>query len=417
MPLSIPGPLGFLQNPRSVRQDVYHADGRTEILSLKSLANAEREITAWPGYTPTRLVQMSGIASALKLSQIYYKDEGSRFGLGSFKALGGAYAVLRYLKKQIKSQLGSEPETSELTHGVHKKITSALTVACATDGNHGKSVAWGAQMFACNCVIYVHAGVSQARRDAIAAYGARVLEVQGTYDDAVRKAAKDAQLNGWQVISDTSYKGYMDVPRDVMQGYGIIAQEASRQYPEKARPTHVFVQGGVGGVAASLCSWFWESWGSQAPRFIVVEPDRADCLLRSANAGKPTAAEGDLNTIMAGLACGEVSLSAWSILRDGADAFLTITDKAAMETMRLLANVPFDDPVVVAGESAVAGLAGAILSAGDPKIRAALGLSKDSVVLVVGTETATDPEMYEKIVGRRLESMQDGTSQPAGTTS
>ncbi|KAG8154448.1 diaminopropionate ammonia-lyase [Burkholderia catarinensis] len=409
----VSGPLGFLLNPQPPRQHPYHLGGLSEILSLHALNEARAEITTWPGYAVTPLVALQGLASKAGLGNILYKDEGSRFGLGSFKALGGAYAVLRYLKKEVSRQLGVEPDTSSLIRGEHRKITEMLTVVCATDGNHGKSVAWGARTFGCKCVIYVHAHVSQARRDAIADYGASVLEVKGTYDDTVRRAADDALVNGWQVISDTSYEGYTEVPRDVMQGYGIIAAEAATQFPAGVRPTHVFVQGGVGGVAASLCSWFWESYGSDAPRFIIVEPANADCLIRSAGAGKPTPAAGDLDTIMAGLACGEVSVIAWEILREGADAFLTVTDEAAASCMRLLADAPFGDARVVAGESAVAGLAGVLLAATDPEKRKALGLSESSVVMLVGTEGATDPALYEQIVGRSADAVRDSILQVA----
>ncbi|MGF6468883.1 diaminopropionate ammonia-lyase [Paraburkholderia youngii] len=409
----VSGPLGFLLNPQPPRQHPYQLGGLSEILNLHALNEARAEITTWPGYAVTPLVALQGLASKAGLGNILYKDEGSRFGLGSFKALGGAYAVLRYLKKEVSRRLGVEPDTSSLIRGEHREITEMLTVVCATDGNHGKSVAWGARNFGCKCVIYVHAHVSQARRDAIAAYGASVLEVKGAYDDAVRKAADDALENGWQVISDTSYEGYTEVPRDVMQGYGIIAAEAATQFPAGVRPTHVFVQGGVGGVAASLCSWFWESYGSDAPRFIIVEPANADCLIRSAGAGKPTPAAGDLDTIMAGLACGEVSVIAWEILREGADAFLTVTDEAAASCMRLLADAPFGDARVVAGESAVAGLAGVLLAATDPEKRKALGLSESSVVMLVGTEGATDPALYEQIVGRSADAVRDSMLQVA----
>src|SRR5690606_35466744 len=198
-------------------------------------------------------------------------------------------------------------------------IVSGITVTCATDGNHGRSVAWGAHLFGCKCVIYVHETVSKGRKDAIASYGAEVRVVPGNYDDAVRKAASDAQANGWFVVTDTSYEGYTSVPRDVMQGYTIMAEESMQQI--KQTPTHIFVQGGVGGLAAAVCAHYWEKQGSERPRFIVAEPDRADCLYRSAKAGKPVAVHGALDTIMAGLACGEVSIIAWDILSEGADAF------------------------------------------------------------------------------------------------
>jgi len=225
--------------------------------------------------------------------------------------------------------------------------------------------------------------------------------VPGNYDDAVRKAAQDAAENGWFVVSDTSYEGYTSVPRDVMQGYTVMAEESVEQIGEK--PTHIFVQGGVGGLAAAICAYFWEQQGTARPYYIVVEPDRADCLYQSAKAGKPVAVHGALDTIMAGLACGEVSIIAWEILSKGANAFMTIPDSAAAEAMRVLASAPYGDDPIVAGESAVAGLAGAILAASDADARARLGLTEDSVLLFYGTEGATDAAVYKQIVGRTPE--------------
>jgi diaminopropionate ammonia-lyase len=214
----------------------------------------------------------------------------------------------------------------------------------------------------------------------------------------VRRADADATQNGWHVVSDTSYEGYTDIPRDVMQGYSLMVEEALGQ--ARAPPTHVFVQGGVGGLAAGVCSYLWEKHAAARPRYVVVEPDKADCLYRSAIAGKPTPAEGALDTIMAGLACGEVSTLAWRILDVGADAFVTIGDEAAADCMRLLAQGRFGDPPVVAGESAVAGLAAMLIAAADKDARGRLELRADSRVLVFGTEGATDHEAYRRIVGR-----------------
>lgn len=401
----IPGPIRAVANSGPVRAAAYDGDGRTGILSQAALDVAAREITTWPGYSPTPLRSLQGLAAAAGLGQILYKDEGRRFGLGSFKALGGAYAVLRLLQEIVRGRTGTTPNSDALSRGDHVDATRGVTVTCATDGNHGRSVAWGARVFGCACVIYVHEGVSQARRDAIAYYGAEIREVPGNYDNAVRQAAADAVRNGWKVVSDTSYPGYTDIPRDVMQGYGLIALEADAQWPDGVLPSHVFVQGGVGGVAASMCSYFWEHHGERAPIFVVVEPDRAACLQLSAEAGRPVATEGALDTIMAGLACGEVSVLAWSILSTGADAFLTVSDQAAAATMRVLAGAPFGDRPIVAGESAVAGLAGALLAAGDPGLREALGLTTKSVVMVIGTEGATDPTLYREIVGREAEAV------------
>ncbi len=398
--MSLISSAGFqlFDNPRRAPTAPYDADGRREILSLQAFGDARREITSWPDYRPTALRRLSGLAAAVEVGDIYYKDEVERFGLGSFKALGGAYAVLRLLQQCIRAATGAQPTSRDLTDGRYRAITSDITVTCATDGNHGRSVAWGARIFGCRCVIYVHATVSQGRCRAIESYGAEVRRVPGTYDDAVRRADADGARNGWHVVSDTSYEGYTEIPRDVMQGYSLMVQEALEQAP--SFPTHVFVQGGVGGLAAGVCSYLWEKYAASRPRYVVVEPDRADCLYRSAVAGKPTPAEGKLDTIMAGLACSEVSTLAWRILDVGADAFITVGDEAAADCMRLLAGGRYGDPPVVAGESAVAGLAALLLAAANTDARSRLELRPDSRVLVFGTEGATDPEVYRRIVGR-----------------
>lgn len=386
-------------NPRAARTAPYGKDGREAILSLAAFGDAKREIMSWPHYKPTPLRSLPKLAARAGIGAILYKDEGERFGIGSFKALGGAYAVFKLLRKTIWEQKNVIASTLDLTSGRYSDLTSRVTVTCATDGNHGRSVAWGARTFGCRCVVYVPETISEGRWQAIAAYGAEVKHVAGTYDDGVRRVAADAAAQGWTVVADTSYQGYTDVPRDVMQGYSLMVDEALEQ--TSAVPSHVFVQGGVGGLAAGVCSYLWERYGTRRPRFVVVEPEKADCFYRSAVAGRPTPAQGALDTIMAGLACGEVSLLAWRILEPGTDAFMTIDDEAAADCMRLLADGRFGDDAIVAGESAVAGLAGCILASADVDARARLDLRPDSRVLVFGTEGATDPEVYRTIVGRR----------------
>jgi diaminopropionate ammonia-lyase len=386
-------------NPRATRTAPYGVDGREAILTLAAFGDAKREIMSWPGYKPTPLHSLPKLAARAGVGAILYKDEAERFGIGSFKALGGAYAVFKLLRKAIWEQKKIIVSTLDLTSGRYADLTSRITVTCATDGNHGRSVAWGAHAFGCQCVIYIPETVSEGRCQAIAAYGAEVKRMAGTYDDGVRRVAADAAVQGWTVVSDTSYEGYTDVPRDVMQGYSLMVDEALEQ--TSPVPSHVFVQGGVGGLAAGVCSYLWERYGTRRPCFVVVEPEKADCFYRSAVAGRPTPAEGTLDTIMAGLACGEVSPLAWRVLETGAGAFMTIDDEAAADCMRLLADGRFGDDAIVAGESAVAGLAGCILASTDADARARLDLCPDSRVLVFGTEGATDPEVYRAIVGRR----------------
>lgn len=394
-------PFSLYLNPTAAPPPVPYADGRREtIQSLSALADARREIASWPGYAPTLLCPLPGLAEAAGIGGVFYKNEASRFGLSSFKALGGAYAVLRILQQIVLERTGQHCSARDFADGLHADLRQGVTVTCATDGNHGRSVAWGARNFGCGCVIYVHGSVSQNRCDAIAAFGADVRRVAGNYDDAVRQAAADAAANGWHVVSDTSYPGYVDVPRHVMQGYGVMVEEVLDQLPAGVLPSHVFLQGGVGGLAAAVCATLWERLGATRPSVVIVEPETADCLYRSAVEGSPVVVEGDLDTMMAGLACGEVSVLAWDILAEGANAFMTITDAAAMDMMRTLADSTFGDAALVAGESAVAGLAGMFVASADPHAREALCLGSESLVLVFGTEGATDPALYAAIVGR-----------------
>lgn len=405
--------LQYASNP-AVQPDAPYGAEQQSVLGGAAFAQAATQIRQWPGYAPTPLHDLTGLAQAAGVAQILYKDEADRFGLGSFKALGGAYAVSRLLLKEIASRTGEQNATAEdLLSGRYAAITRDITVTCATDGNHGRSVAWGAQRFGCQCVIYIHATVSEGRKEAIEKYGAQVVRTDGNYDDSVRQAARDAERLGRFVVSDTSYDGYMDVPKDVMQGYAVMADEALDQIGTDPLPTHVFLQGGVGGLAAAVCAHFWETLGAKRPKFIVVEPDKAACLYESARAGKPVAVHGDLDTIMAGLACGEVSLLAWKVLHPGARAFLCIDDESALNTVRLLAEGRYGDTPIVAGESAVAGLAGMLGAMNDPQARAALGLDAESRILVFGSEGATDPELYQRIVGKSAQAVRESSRTPA----
>ncbi|WP_321340029.1 diaminopropionate ammonia-lyase [Breoghania sp.] len=368
------------------------------VLSLDAEERALEIISAWDGYGETPLVPLGGLAAAAGVGQVLYKQEAGRFGLGSFKALGGAYAVYQLLAGMVAERTGSEPTPEALMAGNCSDLTSAVTVCCATDGNHGRSVAWGARMFGARSVIFIHETVSEARAGAIASYGAQVVRVRGNYDDSVREAARVAETEGWHVVSDTSYPGYTGVPRNVMQGYGVMAGEAGRQLGE-AKPTHIFIQGGVGGLAAAVTAHFWEALGPQAPRVIVVEPEAAACLLESSKAGEPTGVGGGLETIIAGLACGEPSIIAWPILHAGVSAFMSIPDEAAEEAMRLLASGDAGARLV-GGESGVAGLAGFLVAACRTDWRAALGLDETSIVLCFGSEGDTDAALYAQIVGK-----------------
>lgn len=382
-------PFRFLSNTRRGAPGIV-------VLPSGGYRRARADISVWPGYAPTPLLPLPGIAERAGVAAVHIKDESGRFGLGSFKALGGAYAVACVLSEELARRGAALSATTEdLFAGRYDTDTQGITVACATDGNHGRSVAWGAQRFGCGCAIFVHAGVSQARIDAIARYGAAIHVVPGTYDDAVRAAVAESEAQGWFVVSDTSWSGYTEVPRDIMQGYRLMPDEALAQWPGPP-PTHVFIQGGVGGVAASV-SVQMRATLDPAPHLVVVEPDRAACLFASAAAGAITAAQGDLDTIMAGLACGEPSLIAWQELDRAAAAFVAIPDDAVVDAMRLLAA-----DGIVSGESGAAGLAGLLSVASDPATRAALDLRADSRVLLFSTEGATDPALYARLIDAGL---------------
>lgn len=390
-----------LSRPVAERPGPY-PEALTPILSAESCAAARAEIAQWPGYAPTPLRALAPLARALGVAELHYKDEGPRFGLGSFKALGGSYAVLCHAADWLAAQgAGSPPPLAKIRAGAHRDALAEMTVVTATDGNHGRSVAWGARMAGCRCRIYIHAGVSEGRRAAMAELGAEVVRIDGDYDASVRLCAEEATANGWTIVSDTSFEGYMEIPKTVMAGYSVMASEIVEQLTKAGAepPTHVFVQAGVGGVAAAVCAAFWQHYGAKRPRFIVVEPEQAACCFESAKRDAPATVEIAEETVMAGLSCGEVSLLAWEVLARGVADFLVIGDERVGPVMRLLAGeaATGGDPIT-AGESAVPGLIGAIGAAADPTLARAIGLGPESRVLVLGCEGATDPAIYDAMM-------------------
>lgn len=378
-----------------------------DLLPISDGDTARSVIAQWNGYSITPLHSLAGLASELKVAKVNYKDESTRFGLGSFKALGGAYAVLRLLAGELPRIVGCSVGDKDIGARRFADDASRLTVVTATDGNHGRSVAWGAQQFGCSCRIYMHAGVSAQRMRAITDLGAEVIRINGNYDESVHQAAADAAANNWFVVSDTSYDGYVELPRQVLAGYTVMTSEIIEQLAGRATPTHVFVQGGVGGLAAAICSHFWQVFGADRPRFVIVEPDRADCLFQSAVNNRSTTVNIREETIMAGLSCGQVSSVAWEILSTGCDDFMSIPDVLVAPVMRRLADGCGDENIV-AGESAVAGLAGLIAARRSQTLSDALGLDDQSAILVIGTEGATDPDIYESIVGRSASAVSSG---------
>jgi diaminopropionate ammonia-lyase len=388
--------LTLVHNTLARRENAYTSDMQ-EIVSVAVGRVARKDISNWPGYDISPLHDLRGLATHCDVARFWYKDESQRFGLKSFKALGGSYAVAQQLLQVIADETGERPTMDDLFSRKYARVVGSITVATATDGNHGRSVAWGAQIFGCNCVIYIHADVSIFREQSMAGYGADVRRIAGNYDDSLRETAKAALENDWIIVSDNSYEGYLEIPKFVTAGYTVMLGEALDQLGGHI-PSHVFIQGGCGGLASSVCGYFWDLWGTKRPRLIVVEPEQANCLQRSAQKGELVVVDGKLETLMAGLACGEVSPLAWDILATGADDFLTLPEKYVAKSMRLMAQGMDPDVSIEAGESAVAGVGALLAMTKDIEAREALGIDSESSVLVFGTEGATDPDLYVKLI-------------------
>jgi diaminopropionate ammonia-lyase len=383
----------LIDNTRATRAP--YPAGLRSVMCIERAQESRRWLAPWKeiarGATP--LHDMPGLAARLQVARIAVKDESVRSPLGSFKVLGAPIALVCQV---LRLHPGFEP--TAVLAGQHASQLQDYTVISATDGNHGRALAAAARDAGCRCVIVLHAHVSQEREQAIAACGAQIVRIAGNYDASVEEAARLAAANGWQVVSDTSYEGYEAIPRDVMQGYGSIAAEVAEQ--SGADPfTHVFLQGGVGGMAAGVTSYLWELYGAQRPRFIAVEPAQADCLLQSALQGRAAKATGSVDSVMAGLACGDTSPLAWRFLQPCVDHFMTIEDGQAVQAMRLLAQGGAGDIPIVAGESGTAGLAALQQLRADPGLSAQVGLDAASRVLLISTEGATAPQVYEALVG------------------
>lgn len=374
-------------------------DAAERVLSRQDFATSRAEITQWEGYAPTPLVSLSVLAAKIGVADVLYKDEGPRFGLGSFKALGGSYAALRVLQRQIAAKLGQQVSLEEIRTGKVAALAAQITLVSATDGNHGRSLAWGCQRFGAPCRIYIHAEVSEGRAAAMRDLGAEVIRINGDYDASVVLAKKEAEENGWFVVSDTSWEGYSEPPRDVMAGYGVMTSEICESLDQP--PTHVFLQGGVGGLAAGVVAGLRQHWGKQGPRVVIVEPELAACLFESGRSGVATTFAVQTETLMAGLSCGEPSGMAWEILAEEAADFLTIPDSIVAPCVRLLARPFAGDTAIEAGESAIAGLAALITARQDAALSAKLRLDAQSRVLLIGSEGVTDPAIFAQIMEGR----------------
>ena len=370
------------RNPRA-RRDLPFGREQQYVVNPNGVPELLDELKACPAHRLTPLHSLPALARRLGIGQLRIKDESQRFGFGAFKALGGVIAVHNVLSGAVGEAYHHSPSFEDLLKGKHREITARFTFATASSGNHGRAVAAGARLFGNRCVIFLPKFTSAEKEEAIRARGAEVIRVDGDYDTAVAECRRRSDENGWTIISDTSWDGYEDVPRSVMYGYQVLVEEVVRQWP--AGPTHVFVQAGVGGLAAAVIGYLWARYEPR-PHFIVVEPESADCWFQSNLAGKPTPASGAADTVMGGLACREISPVTWPVIGLAADWFMTITEPEVMPARRLLAHPLDGDPAISSGPSGCASLAGLLRVCADEAAFRELGLGPDSRVLAINSE-------------------------------
>ena len=377
-------------------------DGSAD-LSAFSPAEAQKAQSFHAGfsqYTRTPLTSLPGLAKAAGVTSVCVKDESYRFGLNAFKVLGGSYALGRYIAQRLDENIEDLPAQRILSEEVRQKL-GQLTFVTATDGNHGRGMAWTATQLGQKSVVYMPKGSARERLENIRAAGADASITDLNYDDAVRLADRHARDYGWVMVQDTAWEGYTDIPLWIMQGYTTMGAEMAQQL--ESAPTHLFLQAGVGSMAGAMAGFFSALYGENKPKIIVVEPNKADCLFRTAKAndGALHNVTGDMNTIMAGLACGEPCSIGWEVLKSCADGFLSVPESAAADGMRILAAPVRGDTPIVSGESGAAAFGAAMNILMDPDLKdlkERLGLNENSRLLFISTEGDTDRENYRRVV-------------------
>ena len=376
-----------------------------DLMSEENVTKANEFHKSFPQYSVTPLQKLSALASYLGVKGIYCKDESYRFGLNAFKVLGGSYAMGRYIAKELGRDISQLPYNVLSSDKLREEFGQA-TFFTATDGNHGRGVAWAAKRLGQKAVVRMPKGTTQTRFDNIAKEGAEVTIEEVNYDDCVRMAAAEAaKTEHGIIVQDTAWAGYEEIPSWIMQGYGTLVLEADKQLKENGvdRPTHVFVQAGVGSLAGAVVGYFAHKYKENPPVMVVCEASAADCLYRSAVQadGNLVNVTGDLQTIMAGLACGEGNTIGWDILKNHVTVFASCPDWMSAKATRIYANPLENDPHIISGESGSVplGLAYTALHDEDAKdLKEALKLDENSNILVISTEGDTDPVRYREIV-------------------
>ena len=361
----------FLEN----KNFSFQKDKILSSLSEKDIDDAYLSISNWKGYFPTPLIELNKLSKELGLNKIFYKDESKRFDLKSFKALGGAYAVEKV-----------------------SKGNKDITVATATAGNHGRSVAWGAKRLGLKCKIFISEFVSDARGQAMSDLGADVVKVKGNYERSLIECIQQSTDNNWQIVQDVAWEGYLMVPKFTMAGYTVMMREIADQITND-QITHIILQAGVGGMAGAMVAGI-ARYLNYIPSTIVVEPDSAACVLESIRSGKIEKIEIKRESLMGGMSCGEVSLVPWEILKDSVKYCISLPDDDIAKTMKLLGNASFSKQEIIAGENSAPGVISLITSCEDEKIKEKLKLNKNSNILLIGCEGDTDQEMYQKLINQ-----------------
>lgn len=380
-------------------------DRHLSIMALDEIKKARTFHESFPQYSKTPLARLDQMAGYLGLNSIYVKDESYRFGLNAFKVLGGSFSMARYIAKETGKKVEALPY-NVLTSEALKKEFGQATFFTATDGNHGRGVAWAANKLGQKAVVFMPKGSTQTRLRNILAENAQATIEEVNYDECVHMAAAAAkETPHGVVVQDTAWDGYEEIPSWIMQGYGTMAMEADEQLSEDGcgRPTHVFIQAGVGSLAGAVQGYFANRYPENPPKVIVVEAESAACLYKGAakKDGSIQIVDGDMPTIMAGLACGEPNTLSWDILKNHVDTFTACPDWVARKGMRMLSAPLKGDPQVISGESGAApfGLLASLMTMEEYKdLREHLELDRDSKVLLFSTEGDTDPDRYKQIV-------------------
>ena len=360
-------------------ENKYYNFSRDEILKILSknfIDEAYNKISKWPSYEATPLVSLNKLSKELNLNNIFYKDESKRFGLKSFKALGGAYAV------------------EKVSNG--KKN---ITISTATAGNHGRSVAWGSQRLGLKCKIFISEFVSEYRANEMKKLGADVIRVKGNYEASLNECLDQSRKNGWQIVQDVAWEDYELVPKLTMAGYSVMIKEISTQTDQYI--THVFLQAGVGGMAAGSVAGI-ANYFKRIPKIIIVEPESADCVLQSIENGSIKKIDIKKESIMGGMSCGEVSLVPWKILKNSVDLCISIGDDQIAKTIAMLANSKFADEKIIGGECSAPGVISLIASCNNDDVKKKLDINMNSNILLIGCEGNADENLYNKLLSEGI---------------